>query len=116
MRDLHAVGAERRPLEETLVLDEEVGAPVANPAALDQQLRTVRREQRAAGIAVMLYDAAAFIKPVLDLLSDRGLVWAAFFALVGLSAYALRHPSWERLATVAVFALMAPWIIRRGRR
>jgi hypothetical protein len=114
-RDLHAVGPERPPFEATLDLGEDDRVPDAGPA-LDQQLRAVRREQRQAGIAVMLLDAAKVVKPVLDMLSDRSLYWAAFLALVGLTAYEIRYPSWERLATVATFALLAPYLIRMGRR
>jgi hypothetical protein len=116
MRDLHSSGIERRPLEATLELSEDVGPASPNGHNLDEQIRTVRREQRVAGMAVMLLDAAKVIKPVADLLSDRALVWATFASLVGLSAYAIRQPSWERLAVVGVFAIVVPWVIRAGRR
>ena len=110
MRDLHSVaGAGPKVPEDGLRLELE------EPDALDQQIRTVRREQKVAGIAVMLLDAAKILEPVVELLCDRALRWAALLATVGLTAYALRAPSWERLAIVATFAVLAPWIIRKGR-
>ena len=112
-RDLHAVETDRRPVEETLTFEPEPPAPPVPD--IDRQLRAVRREQQVAGIAVMLLDAAKILEPVAAMLSDRALQWAALLSTVGLTAYALRAPSWERAAIVAGFAVLAPWIIRRGR-
>ncbi len=106
MRDLHL--AESEPHETPVDLGPE-------PAQLDQQIRVVRREQRMAGMAVMLLDAAKILEPVVELLCDRALRWAALLATVGLAAYAMRQPSWERAAIVAGFAILAPWVIRRGK-
>ena len=108
MRDLHV--AERKPLEMTLEDDE------PEPAALEQQIRTVRREQKVAGLAVMLLDAAKVLEPVVELLSDKALRWAALLSTVGLTFYALKDPSWERAAIVGGFAILAAWVLRRGRR
>ena len=115
MRDLHAVGGERRPLEATLELTEELGPASPNGHDLDRQIRVVQREQKMAGIAVMLLDAAKMVEPVVELLCDRALRWAALLATVGLTAYALKQPSWERAAIVAGFAVLAPWVIRGTR-
>ena len=105
MRDLHAV--DPTPLRDPVRLE------LDDPAQVDAELLTVRRDQRLAGIAVMLLDAAKILEPIVELLCDRALRWAALLATVGLTAYALRAPSWERLATVAVFAVLVPWIIRK---
>jgi len=119
MRDLHLreAPANGEPHMERVDLrgleDEAPSAPTL--AAVDSQLRTVRREQKVAGIAVMLLDAAKMIEPVVELLSDRLLRWTALAASVGLSAYALHTASlhWERLAIVGAFGVLAPWIIRK---
>ncbi len=117
MRDLHTE-TEVSPNGARVDLGPEPEAARPTPpelAHLDQQYRAVRRDQKIAGMAVMLLDAAKLLEPVVELLCDRALRWAALLSTVALSAYALRTPSWERLAIVATFALLAPWIIRRGR-
>ncbi len=115
MRDLHAVGPERPPFEATLELSEETERASAPAPDLERQYRAVRREQTIAGVAVMLLDAAKMVEPVIELLCDRALRWAALGSTVGLAFYALRSPSWERLAIVATVGVLAPWIIRRGK-
>lgn len=105
MRDLRAVESE--PHETPVDLGPE-------PAQLDQQIRVVRREQRMAGIAVMLLDAAKVLEPLVGLLSGHLLRWVALGSAVGLTAFALRQPSWERLATLGVFMVLVPWLIRKG--
>jgi len=109
MRDLHLAKGEPMPTESRVPLD-------AEPLDIDQQLTTVRREQRVAGMAVMLLDAAKVLEPVVELLSDKALRWAALGSTVGLTAYALREPSWERAAIVGGFGLLAAWVLRKGRR
>lgn len=104
-RDLHLAG-EPTP---------DVTRVELGPEDLDQQIRTVRREQRLAGIAVMLLDTTKILEPVVELLCDRALRWVALLSTVWLTALALRDPSWERGAIVAAFAILAPWIIRKGR-
>lgn len=76
--------------------------------------RQVRRDQKLAEIAVMLLDAAKVLEPVVELISVRALRWVAMLGSLGLAAYALKSPSWERLAIVAVFMVLAPFLARRG--
>lgn len=119
-RDLHAVGAAHEPVESHLDPDGDLTErqgrlDLDSGGHIDRELRSVRREQRAATVAGMLLDAQKLVEPFIELLCDRALRWAALISTVGLTAYALKAPSWERLATVAVFAVLAPWIIRKGR-
>jgi len=87
----------------------------AHLEAVEEQIRTTRREQRQAGIAVMLLDTAKVLEPIVELLCDRALRWAALGCTVTLAAFAMRNPTWERAAIMAGFAILAPWVIRRGK-
>lgn len=102
MRDLHAVAGGLPETEET--------TPAELAADVDEKIRAVRREQRQAGIAVMLLDTAKVLEPLIELLCDRALRWAALGCTLGLAIYAMRQPSWERAAIVAGFAILSPWV------
>ena len=106
MRDLHL--AESEPNESTLDLGPE-------PAQLDQQIKTVRREQRMAGMAVMLLDTARIVEPLMAIFSRLALIWFAVLASTGLAFYALRQPSWERGAIVGGFMILISLLLRLSR-
>ena len=110
MRDLRAVAHD--VTESRLDLGEEAAPPAPD---IDAQIRVAKRDQQLAGIAVMLIDAAKLLEPVVALLSGHLLRWAALGGLIGLASFALRQPSWEKLAVVAVFGIVAPFVIRRGK-
>lgn len=75
----------------------------------------VRRDRHLAQIAVMLLDTAKVLDPIVKMLSLRLLAWAALGASVALAVMALRSPSWERLAVLAVFMLLSTLLIHQGR-
>ena len=110
----NGAGAQDRvDMGEDLVEPAEAAAP-RQPTP--SQVREVKRDRALSHIAILLLDTAKTVKPVFDLFSDWAMVWAAFLALVGLSAYEIQHPSWERLATVGAFTVAAAILIRWGRR
>ncbi len=114
MRDLHV--AERTPTELHLDLEDSGAAQErVNLPELERQIRVERRDQRVAGLTVMLLDAAKMVEPVVELLCDRALRSAALGSFVGLTFYALRDPSLERAAITGAFAALAPWVIRAWR-
>ena len=74
----------------------------------------VRRDRHLAQIAVMLLDTAKVLDPVVTMISRRLLAWAALGASVALAVMALRAPSWERLAILAVFMLLSTLLVHRS--
>lgn len=101
---------ERVDLRE-LVADD--AAPPVPSLPLPQQVREVKRDRALAHITVMVLDAAKVLEPLLEIITARLLRWAALGASVGLAFLALRAPSWERLAVLAVFMLLAPYLVRK---
>lgn len=107
MRDLHAVASTERV---------DLGEPEALPVGdVQQSYLATRRDQTFAGIAVLMLDSAKILEPIVGMLSGHLLRWAALGGLIGLASFALRQPSWEKLAIVGVFGIVAPWVIRRGK-
>ncbi len=74
-----------------------------------------RRDRHLAQIAVMLLDTAKVLDPLVKMLSLRLLAWAALGSSVALAVMALRQPSWERLAVLAVFMLLSTLLVHQGR-
>jgi len=74
-----------------------------------------RRDRHLAQIAVMLLDTAKVLDPIVKMLSLRLLAWAALGSSVALAVMALRQPSWERLAVLAVFMLLSTLLVHQGR-
>lgn len=74
-----------------------------------------QRDRRLAQIAVMLLDTAKVLDPLVKMLSLRLLAWAALGSSVALAVMALRQPSWERLAVLAVFMLLSTLLVHQGR-
>lgn len=74
-----------------------------------------RRDRHLAQIAVMLLDTAKVLDPLVKMLSLRLLAWAALGSSVALAVMALRSPSWERLAVLAVFMLLSTLLVHQGR-
>lgn len=109
MRDLHAVNGAPTVTEDEGTTPEQLASDV------DEKIRAARREQRQATMAVMLLDTAKVLEPLIELLCDRALRWAALACTVTLAAFAMRNPTWERAAIMAGFAILAPWVIRRGK-
>lgn len=93
-------------------------APVGGFTAedLDRAIRKGKREQRMAGMTVMLLDAAKLVEPVVEMLSDKALRWASLAASVGLAAYALKQPSLERIYVLGLFCVLVPWVTRSWRK
>lgn len=75
----------------------------------------VRRDRHLAQIAVMLLDTAKALDPIVKMISSRLLAWAALGASVTLAVMALRTPSWERLAVLAVFMLLSTLLVHQSR-
>jgi hypothetical protein len=115
MRDLHvpARSGNGAGAEAEMDLGEpETSMPLGD---LTQPIRQARRDQKIASITVMLLDAAEMVKPLVDLLHTRMLRWFALAASLVLAWKALSQPSWERLAIVATFMLLATFMLRGGR-
>ena len=111
LREVSRNGADQ---QERLDLGDE---PVADPTPppTTQQVREVKRDRALAQIAVMLLDATRMLEPLVELISARLLRWVALFASVALAFVALRAPSWEKLAVLAVFMVLAPLLLRVSR-
>ena len=105
-----AAAQDRLDLGDDLPLQSAPEAPVPSPA----QLREVKRDRALAHIAVMLLDATKVLEPLLEVISARLLRWAALGASVALAFAALRAPSWEKLAVLAVFMVLAPFLWRKS--
>lgn len=103
------VGDNGEPTVDRLNLDEVELEQGEHPAE-------VRQEKRLAHIAVMLLDTAKVLDPVVKMLSQRLLTWAALGASVALAVRALNEPSWERLAVLGTFMLLATLLVRWGGR
>lgn len=103
-------------LAASLLTDDE--APEA-PAEVRQpepevvrKIAEARQDQSLAHIAGLMVRATRALEPVVALLSRRLLGWATLGAGVGLAIFAMREPQWERLAVLAVFMILAPWLVR----
>lgn len=79
---------------------------------LAREVRAAKRDQTLASIAVMLWDTAKALEPVIEMLSARMLRWAALGVSSALAFVAMRPAEhWERLAVLGAFMLLAPWIV-----
>lgn len=99
--------------QERLDLGDEPSPVPAAEVPAPRQLREVKRDRALAHIAVLLMDATKVLEPLIEVISARLLRWVALGSAVALAFAALRTPSWERLAVLAVFMLLCPWLLRR---
>ena len=102
------------PLHERLDLREfAVPEPDPEPTeAPSQQLREAKRDRALAQIASLLLSSARALDPLVGLISARLLHWVALGVAAGLAFQALRNPTWERLAVVACFMILCPWMLK----
>jgi hypothetical protein len=107
----------------SLLDDEPEPGPIPMPpikaaaeATVDQAIRIARRDQKIASIWLMMLDAAKMIDPIAEIVNDKALRWATLGSAVWLTHFALRDPSWQRVAVLGVFCILAPWLTKGRKR
>lgn len=116
MRDLHTRTTPVNGAERVTLADDPVSMTEMTAEDLAHHVREAKRDRALADIAVMLWDTAKAVEPIVEMISARLLRWAALGVSAALAFQAMRVAAeWERLAVVAAFMLLTPVVIRFGK-